>query len=81
MEFGAIFQAAIQSSFLLGLLHGINPCGHSWLVLAPFVAGEQKGGLVALLTIMFLAGTGLACLVLGATLGAVSQLFPASFAL
>lgn len=78
MEIETLLAAAIQSSFFLGLLHGVNPCGHSWLVLAPFVSGERKGRRVAVLTIAFLAGTALACLVLGATLGAVSQLMPAS---
>jgi nickel/cobalt exporter len=77
MELESFLVAAIQSSFLLGLLHGVNPCGHSWLVLAPFVSGEKKGTRVALLTVMFLGGTALACLALGASLGAVSALFPA----
>lgn len=76
MEMETILLAAIQSSFLLGLLHGVNPCGHSWLVLAPFVAGETKSSRVALLTGSFLAGTGLACLLLGASLGAVSRFIP-----
>ena len=78
MELGTILFAAIQSSFLLGLLHGVNPCGHSWLVLAPFVTGERNGGRVALLTCAFLSGTALACLVLGASLGAISQMVPVS---
>jgi nickel/cobalt exporter len=76
MELETLLLAAIQSSFLLGLLHGVNPCGHSWLVLAPFVAAEKKSSRVALLTGSFLAGTALACLGLGATLGAVSQVIP-----
>jgi nickel/cobalt exporter len=76
MEFETILFAAIQSSFLLGLLHGINPCGHSWLVLAPFVAGEKNGGRVALLTCAFVSGTALACLALGASIGAISQFVP-----
>lgn len=78
MELETLLVAAIQSSFLLGLLHGINPCGHSWLVLAPFVSGEKRGCRVALLTAMFLGGTAVACLVLGASLGAVSQVMPQS---
>lgn len=76
MEMESLMAAAIQSSFLLGLLHGVNPCGHSWLVLVPFVSGERRGGRVILLTAMFLAGTTIACLILGASLGAVSQLLP-----
>lgn len=78
MEIETLLAAAIQSSFLLGLLHGVNPCGHSWLVLAPFISGEKKGSRVTLLTAMFLGGTAIACLVLGATLGAVSQVIPPS---
>jgi len=78
MELETLLFAAIQSSFLLGLLHGVNPCGHSWLVLAPFVTGEKNGGRVALLTIAFISGTALACLALGASLGAISQLVPVS---
>lgn len=73
-----LFLAAMQSSFLLGLIHGVNPCGHSWLVLAPFVTGEKRGGRVALLTVSFVGGTALACLVLGATLGMVSTLLPSA---
>lgn len=76
MELETLFFAAIQSSFMLGLLHGVNPCGHSWLVLAPFVTGEKNGSRVAFLTISFISGTALACVALGASLGAVSQLVP-----
>ena len=78
MELETVLVAAIQSSFMLGLIHGVNPCGHSWLVLAPFVTGEKKGKNVALYTIAFLAGTALACLVLGVSLGAISVLIPMS---
>lgn len=76
MEFETILFAAIQSSFLLGLLHGVNPCGHSWLVLAPFVSGEKNGAKVALLTCSFVSGTALACLALGASIGAISKFVP-----
>ena len=73
-----LFIAAIQSSFILGLIHGVNPCGHSWLVLAPFITGEDNGRKVSLLTISFLGGTFLACLILGATLGSISSTLPPS---
>ena len=76
MEVEVLLVAAIQSSFLLGLIHGVNPCGHSWLVLAPFVVGEKRGRTIALLTSAFLAGTALACLVLGVSLGSISSLIP-----
>jgi len=78
MEIETVLAAAIQSSFLLGLIHGVNPCGHSWLVLAPFVTAEKKGHKVLMLTCAFLAGTALACLLLGASLGAVSTLIPST---
>lgn len=75
-----IFLVALQSSLMLGLIHGINPCGHSWLALAPFVSGERDGRRVLKLTLAFVGGTALACLVIGLTLGAVSTLFPPAFA-
>ena len=78
MEFESLFWAALQSSFILGLIHGINPCGHSWLVLAPFIMGQKKGSYVALLTTAFVGGTAAACLVLGATLGTISAFLPSS---
>ena len=78
MAIDGLFWAAFQGSLLLGLVHGINPCGHSWLVLAPFVVGEKRGAKVARLTFSFLAGTAIASLLLGLTLGAVSALIPAS---
>jgi nickel/cobalt exporter len=78
MEFDSIFWVAFQSSIILGLVHGINPCGHSWLVLAPFVVGQKRGSKVAWLTFSFLSGTAIACLILGMTLGAVSAVIPES---
>lgn len=79
MEFDQLFMISVQSSFVLGLVHGVNPCGHSWLVLAPFVSGTKKAGRVTFLTLSFLAGTTLGCLALGATLGAISVAIPANF--
>ncbi len=79
MEFETIFLVALQSSFFLGLIHGINPCGHSWLMLAPFVYGEKKGSRVFSLTSAFIIGTSLACLIIGFTLGSISLTIPASF--
>lgn len=72
----SLFIVALQSSFVLGLVHGINPCGHSWLVLAPFVIGEKNGEQVSFLTFVFLAGTTLACMLIGLTLGTVSMILP-----
>lgn len=72
----SFFFITAQASLVLGLIHGVNPCGHSWVVLAPFVAGGKDGKNVAVLTAAFLAGTALACLVLGATLGALAAQIP-----
>jgi len=76
MEFDAFFWVAAQSSLMLGLVHGINPCGHSWLVLAPFVVGKADGGRAFVLTAAFLGGTTLACLAIGLSLGAASMALP-----
>jgi nickel/cobalt transporter (NicO) family protein len=76
MTFDSLFFVALQSSFVLGIVHGINPCGHSWLVLAPLVIGEKNGRKVSFLTVSFLAGTTLACMLIGLTLGAVSLALP-----
>ena len=78
MEFDSIFWVAMQSSLFLGLIHGINPCGHSWLVLAPFVYGEKNGKRVFSLTSAFILGTTLACLIIGLTLGSISLTIPDS---
>lgn len=78
MEYDSFFWMAMQSSLILGLIHGINPCGHSWLVLAPFVANKTNGRQVSLLTIAFLGGTAAACISLGVSLGAISQIIPTS---
>lgn len=78
MELDSIFWVAIQSSLFLGLIHGVNPCGHSWLVLAPFVYGEKNGKRVMALTMAFILGTTLACLVIGLTLGSISLTIPES---
>lgn len=57
----------------------MNPCGHSCLVLAPFVVGEKNGARVAWLIISFLAGTAVVRLVLGMSLGVVSVVIPDAF--
>ncbi len=67
-----LFLVAVQSSLILGLVHGINPCGHSWLIIAPFVSGEKDGWRVFSLTGSFIAGIALACLLIGLTLGVIS---------
>lgn len=79
MEFDSIFWLAMQSSLILGLIHGVNPCGHSWLVLAPFIYGEKNGKRVFSLTMAFVVGTTLACLLIGLTLGSISLAIPPEF--
>ncbi len=71
----SVFLVAMQSSLLLGLIHGVNPCGHSWLVISPFVVGRSSGSKVFFLTAAFLLGTALACLLIGLTLGGLSSFF------
>lgn len=72
MIFDTAFWVALNSCLVLGLVHGVNPCGHSWIVLAPFIAGDTSGKRVAFLTASFFGGTALACLLIGLTLGAFS---------
>ncbi|WP_027177545.1 sulfite exporter TauE/SafE family protein [Maridesulfovibrio bastinii] len=74
----SMLPVAFQSALLLGLVHGVNPCGHSWLVLAPFVSGTTKGKRVAAMTFAFLLGTTLACILIGLSLGAISTVFSGS---
>lgn len=74
----SLFFVALQSSLFLGLIHGVNPCGHSWVVLAPFVAGDKSGARVFCLTTAFIIGTTLGCLAIGLLLGSVSASLPES---
>ncbi|THB70617.1 MAG: sulfite exporter TauE/SafE family protein, partial [Desulfovibrio sp.] len=78
MSDATIFWIAFQSSLFLGLIHGINPCGHSWVVLAPFVAGDSSGRRVARLTLAFILGTAVGCLAIAVALGALSVGLPDS---
>jgi nickel/cobalt exporter len=72
-----LFWAAVNSGLILGLIHGVNPCGHSWIALTPFTMGNKNAGQVSILTISFISGTAAACLAIGATLGMVSVSIPA----
>ncbi|MBI9078948.1 MAG: sulfite exporter TauE/SafE family protein [Pseudodesulfovibrio sp.] len=74
----SLFLVALQSSLFLGLIHGVNPCGHSWVILAPFVAGDKSGKRVFSLTAAFITGTTLGCLAIGLFLGTVSASLPES---
>jgi nickel/cobalt exporter len=79
MLFDSVFLVALQSALVLGFIHGINPCGHSWLVLAPFTYGAKNGSRVLSLTSGFIFGTTLACLTIGFSLGSISLAIPAAF--
>ncbi|WP_290923327.1 sulfite exporter TauE/SafE family protein [Halodesulfovibrio sp.] len=79
MLFDSVFIMALQSALALGFIHGINPCGHSWLVLAPFTYGAKSGKHVFSITSGFILGTTLACLAIGFSLGSISLAIPASF--
>lgn len=80
MHWDTYFWVALHSSFLLGLVHGVNPCGHSWLMLAPFVVGKTSGKRALVLTGAFLSGTALACVCIGILLGALSMALPSNAA-
>ena len=78
MDETTLFLVAMQSGLMLGLIHGVNPCGHSWVMLAPFVAGESNGWRVTRLTSAFIIGTSVGCLAIAAALGALSAGLPDS---
>jgi nickel/cobalt exporter len=78
IDYDSVFFISAQSSLILGLIHGINPCGHSWLIIAPFAIGNKDGKQVFFLTCSFLGGTIMACLLTGLTLGALSVIIPES---
>ncbi len=78
MPLDAMFFVALQSALVLGLIHGVNPCGHSWVVLAPFVVGDRNPARVAVLTASFILGTSLGCLAVGLILGLLSSGLPDS---
>ncbi len=69
------FIVALQASIVLGVLHGISPCGHSWPILAPFcmTAGLRKSINV---WFYFCSGTTVACLLLGVIFGALGSFIP-----
>ncbi|GAB7024081.1 urease accessory protein UreH domain-containing protein [Salidesulfovibrio brasiliensis] len=78
MQLDSLLLIALQSSLVLGLIHGVNPCGHSWLVLAPFVSGDANGWRVTRLTTAFIIGTAAGCIAIAVALGLFSAGLPDS---
>ena len=73
------FVVALQASIMLGLLHGISPCGHSWPILAPFCITAKGMRKCINVWFFFCLGTTLACLLLGVVFGALGSFIPPSW--
>ena len=73
------FIIALQASLVLGLLHGISPCGHSWPILAPFCITAKSMRKCINVWFFFCLGTTVACLVLGALFGMLGSFIPPSW--
>ncbi len=73
------FFVALQASIVLGLLHGITPCGHSWPILAPFCITAKGMKKCINVWFFFCLGTTSACLVLGIIFGALGSFVPPSW--
>jgi nickel/cobalt exporter len=73
------FIVAIQASIVLGLLHGISPCGHSWPILAPFCITAKGMKKCIKVWFFFCLGTTIACVILGVIFGALGSFIPPSW--
>jgi len=73
------FMVALQASIVLGLLHGISPCGHSWPMLAPFCITAKSMRKCINVWFFFCLGTTSACLVLGVIFGMLGSFIPPSW--
>jgi len=73
------FFVALQASIMLGLLHGISPCGHSWPILAPFCITAKGMKKCINIWFFFCSGITLACLLLGVLFGALGSIVPPSW--
>ena len=73
------FIVALQASTMLGLLHGISPCGHSWPILAPFCITAKGIRKCINVWFFFCSGTTIACLLLGVIFGALGSIIPRSW--
>ena len=70
------FIVALQASIMLGLLHGISPCGHSWPILAPFCITAKGMKKCINVWFFFCLGTTIACVFLGVIFGALGSIIP-----
>ena len=61
---------------LLGLLHGLSPCEHSWPILAPFAITAKTMKKLFYISLMFCAGTTVACILLGFAFGIIGDFIP-----
>ncbi|OGL39730.1 MAG: hypothetical protein A3C43_05135 [Candidatus Schekmanbacteria bacterium RIFCSPHIGHO2_02_FULL_38_11] len=61
---------------LLGLLHGLSPCEHSWPILAPFAITAKTMKKLFYISLMFCAGTTVACILLGIAFGVIGDFIP-----
>ena len=73
------FIVALQASIVLGLLHGISPCGHSWPMLAPFCITAKSMRKCINVWFFFCLGTTVACMVLGVIFGMLGSFIPPSW--
>ena len=73
------FIVALQASIVLGLLHGISPCGHSWPILAPFCITTKNMRKCINVWFFFCLGTTIACMVLGVIFGMLGSFIPPSW--
>ena len=73
------FIVALQASIVLGLLHGISPCGHSWPMLAPFCITAKSMRKCINVWFFFCLGTTVACLFLGVIFGMLGSFIPPSW--
>ena len=73
------FLLALQASIVLGLLHGISPCGHSWPILAPFCITAKEMRRCINVWFFFCLGTTVACIFLGVIFGVLGSFIPRSW--
>lgn len=73
------FIVALQASIILGLVHGISPCGHSWPILAPFCITAKGMRKCINVWFYFCLGTTSACMLLGVVFGALGSFIPPSW--